>query len=274
MKVKNSLLLGFLLSVTPAFTHAQTESTNTGNKSKVGVWLDAGIGIGFADTYDNGTAPMSLYGLAAGLQTAVTVEWNRCHIQGETRGLAGALFTPLSGYDFCIQDRLEFLYRVHDDKTDRFHVWVGGAGVIDLDIKMIQDLMNASAGFSVFGNLGAVGMVQYDFGSSKDGSRRLFSLYGKLTLPLVGLAGRPGYAYIDNFTGSLNSLDVVMNEYEWFAKAFPGVTTDIGIYLNLRNGNRFGISYRWDYLSTGNRGIYRFDRAFHTINLDFMFKLN
>jgi hypothetical protein len=35
-----------------------------------------------------------------------------------------------------------------------------------------------------------------------------------------------------------------------------------------------GLSYRWDYLTTRNKGYYRFDNAFHTISLDFMFKLN
>lgn len=243
-------------------------------KAKVRVWLNAGAGIGFAETYDNGMAPMSLFGLATGLQTGFTVEWQRYHIQQEMRVPMGLLLLPLEGYDINVQERIEFLYRVHDGKRNQFHIWAGGAGLFDLNVKQIPSLMNASTGGSFFGNLCAVGMVQYDFEYINGGPHNLFSVYGKLTLPLAGLVGRPGYAYMDNYTSDLNSINTILSDYEWFGKAFPGISTDIGIYINLLNGNRIGIFYRWDYLSTGKKGIYRFDDAFHTLNLDFMFKLN
>ena len=243
-------------------------------QSKVGVWLNGGAGVGFADTYDDGTAPMSLFGLGLGLQTGVTVEWQRFHIQKEARALSGLLLLPLEGYDIGVQERLEFLYRVYDGKRKQLHLWVGGAGLVDLNIKLMPSLMNASTGMSFFANLGAVGMVQYDFEYINGSSHNLWTVYGKLTLPLAGNVVRPGYAYIDNYTSDLNAINSALNEYEWFTKAFPGVSTDIGVRLNLPNGNRIGLSYRWDYLSTGKKGTYRFDNAFHTLNLDFMFKLN
>ena len=53
-----------------------------------------------------------------------------------------------------------------------------------------------------------------------------------------------------------------------------GATTDIGFYFNLLNGSRIGLNYRWDYLTTRHKGIYRYDNAIHSINLNFMFNLN
>ena len=242
-------------------------------ESKVKVWLNGGMGIGLAETYDNGMAPMALFGLGLGVQGGITVEWQRYHIQAETRVPAGLLLLPLEGFDIDVQERLEVLYRVHDGKRNQLHLWAGGAGVFDLNIKQIPNLMNASTGGSVFANLCAVGMVQYDFEFINGGPHNLYTVYGKLTLPLGGLVGRPGYAYMDNYTSDLNSANTVLSNYEWFGKAFTGISTDIGVYINLLNGNRIGISYRWDYLSTGKKGTYRFDNAFHTLNLDFLFRL-
>ena len=102
----------------------------------------------------------------------------------------------------------------------------------------------------------------------------LMSLYGKLNLPVVGMAIRPGYAYIDNYTGSINEANTILQDYEVFGKWFPGLGTDIGLNFNLLNGNRVGFSYRWDYLSTGHKGANRFDNAFHSFNVNLMFNIN
>ena len=243
------------------------------SESQAGVWLNGGAGIGVAETYDNGAAPMSLFGLGAGLQAGVAVDWQRYHIQQETRVLAGMLLLPLEGYDIGIQERIEVLYRVHDGMRNQLHLWAGGAGIIDLNIKQLPSLMNASTCGSAFGSLCAAGMVQYDFDYINGGTHNLWTVYAELTLPLGGVVGRPGFAYMDNYTSSLNTANTILGDYEWFGKAFPGVGTDVGFRLNLPNGNRIGVSYRWDYLSTGKKGTYRFDNAFHTLNLDFMFRL-
>ena len=123
-------------------------------------------------------------------------------------------------------------------------------------------------------NLCAEGMLSCDFAFIRDGSHNLLTAYGKLTLPVVGLAMRPGYAYMDNYTSDINVANTVLGDYETFAKFFPGVGTDIGLYFNLLNGNRIGLNYRWDYLTTGQKGTYRFDNALHSVNLTFMFNVN
>jgi hypothetical protein len=140
-----------------------------------------------------------------------------------------------------------------------------------MDIKEIPALMNATSSVSSFGNLCATGMVEYPFAFNSDYTHHWLTASGKLSLPIVGVVNRPGYAYIGNPT--INE-DAWLGDNETFAKFFPGVSTELGLYLNLRNDNRIGLSYRWDYLTTGKIRAYRYDNALHSINLSFMFRVN
>ena len=276
MKIKPILLTAILLMATQAFAQ-EGEQLDTQpqpiRKSKVPIWLNAGVGLNAAHCYDNGTIPFSYTGIGANFNLGVTVEWHRCHIQTDAR-LLGDMLVNLNGYSFGIDNRTEFLYRFHDGKRNRFHLWVGGGLQTYYDIKDISALMNASVGVSVFENICAEGMLQYDFAFIRNGAHNLFTLYGKLNLPIAGLVIRPGYAYMDNYTSDLNQANTVLQDYETFGKWFPGVGTDIGLYFNLLNGNRIGFNYRWDYLSTGHKGTYRFDNAIHSFNLNLLFNIN
>mgnify|MGYP002521684499 CR=1 FL=1 len=240
-------------------------------KSKVPIWINMGAGLSESNTYDNGTVPYKYVGLGGVFRFGATIEWRRCHIQTEN-SLLGCLFSE--GYAIDIDNRTEFLYRFYDGKRNRFHLWAGAGVQTFSDIKSISSLMNASTGVSIFQNLCTEGMMQYDFAFIRGGSHNLLSVYGKLSLPLVGVVTRPGFAYMDNYTSNINIANTILQDYETFFKWFSGVTTDIGFYFNLLNGNRIGINYRWDYLTTRHKGIYRYDNAIHSINLNFMFNLN
>ena len=244
------------------------------HKTKTSVMLDAGVGLCAATAYEQGIAPMSLPGLGIGGQVGVTVEWGRCHIQNESRVLYSILTQYFSGYDLDVQERLEFLYRFHDSRRNRFHLWVGASLQEDAIFRIIPAMNNASTSTSIFANLNAEGMAQYDFAFIRNGSHNLLTAYGKLILPLGGLVERPGYAVMDNYTSDLSLTNAILTNYELSGMLFPGVSTDIGLRLNLLNGNKIGFSYRWDYLTTRNHGYYRFDNAFHTFVLDFLFKIN
>lgn len=275
MKSNPILLTAILLMATHAFAQNSKKldtMPQSIHKSKVPIWLNMGAGMCFANCYDNGTIPFRYMGFGANLDCGVTVEWNRCHIQYEARGLA-CIMQHNIGYGYGIQSQTEFLYRCFDGKRNRLHLWAGGALQTYIDIKDLPPMMNASFGLSLFNNVLASSMVQYDFAFVDGGARNLFTAYGKISLPLIGYDIRPGFAYMDNYTGS-NNVDDYFATTDGFLKAFSGLNADLGIYFNLYNGNRIGLSYRWDYLSTGKRGIHRYDNAFHAINLNFMFNLN
>ena len=241
-------------------------------KSKVPVWLNLSLGGNLVDCYDNGTIPFKYWGGGGNLGVGITVEWRRCHVQNENRVFASILKTE--GLSFDIDSRTEFLYRFHDGKRNRLHLWAGAAYQTYYNIKEIPSMMNAAMGFTGFMNLCAEGMLSYDFAFIRGGSHNLVSVYGKLTLPIGGLGICPGYAYMDNYTDNMDISNTLLEDYEAFGKWFPGVGTDIGLYFNLLNGNRIGFNYRWDYLTTRHKGVYRFDNAMHSININFMFNLN
>ena len=273
MKLKPLFLAVALLLATQAFSQ-ENEEQQPVRKTPVSVWLNGGAGLGIADAYDKGIAPMSMWGLGVGGQMGVSVDWRRCHVQEESRALFGILLLPISGYDLDVQQRVEFLYRVHDGKRDRLHIWAGGGLQEDAFFRIIPSLGNASTSTAVFINLNAEAMVQYDCAFIKNHTHNLLSLYGKVTLPLGGIIERPPYAFMDNYTSDIELINTILSSYETTGMVFPGVSTDIGLRFNLLNGNKIGLSYRWDYLTTRKRGYYRFDNAFHTISVDFMFKLN
>lgn len=273
MKLKPLFLAVAMLLATQAFSQ-ENEEQQTERKTPVSVWLNGGVGVGIADAYDKGIAPMSMWGLGVGGQLGVTVDWHRFHVQEESRALCGFLLKPISGFDIDVQNRVEFLYRFHDGKRDRLHLWAGGGLQEDAFFRIIPSLGNASTSTAVFVNLNAEAMVQYDFAFIKNHTHNLLTLYGKLTLPLGGIIERPPYAFMDNYTSDINLLNTILSSYEIQGMAFPGVSTDLRLQFNLLNGNKIGLSYRWDYLTTRNKGHYRFDNAFHTISVDFMFKLN
>lgn len=242
-------------------------------KSRVPIWIDFGMGLNVANCFDKGTIPFNYYGLGINGGVGLTFEWRRCHLQTESRMFFNGLLDP-TGYAFALDSRVEFLYRVSSTRRNRLHWWAGGNIQTFVDLKEISSLMNASMGFTSFENVCAEGMLQYDFAFIKGGEHNLLSTYCKLSLPLMGIAIRPGFSYMDNYTNDINLANSLLSDYETFAKMFPGVSTDLGLYLNLLNGNRIGLNYRWDYLTTGHKGAYRYDNAFHSVNLNFMFKLN
>ena len=241
-------------------------------KSSVPIWLDLSLGGIIADCYDNGTIPYSYLGVGGILGMGLTIEWQRCHIQTELRGYADLL--AVDGFALGFDSRTEFLYRFYDNKQNRLHLWAGGAYQGFYDIKSVSSLMNAALAVSAFYNLHAEGMLSYDFAYYRGGTHNLLTAYGKLSLPVAGVVMRPGYAYLDNYNSDIDITNTLLENYEAFGKWFPGVSTDIGLYFNLLNGNRVGFSYRWDYLTTRHKGIYRYDNAIHSFNINFKFNIN
>ena len=282
MKFKSLLLAGALLLA--AHGIAQTPSKTNGDKPMVPltyspqqasapIWLDFSIGSHYADCYDVSTVPFAYSGVGRNYNTGLTIEWGRCHLRPTFRMINSTFANPAgtaTDYDFST----EFLYRVYDNKDNRLHLWAGATLGGFADIKSIPSLQNASSCISIFGDLGATGLLQYDFAFNKSKNHPWLTTYFKLNLPLYGIANRPNFAYVGNPTINQELTETLFGWKETFGKFFPGVNTDLGLYLNLLNGNRIGLTYRWDYLTTGKKGTYRYDNAIHSFNLSFMFRIN
>ena len=271
MKIKGLNKILLIVAVVFAFKCSVDGQTSDTGPS---IWLNGGVGSCFADAYDSGAAPMSLFGVGTGLQSGVILESGRYSFQWQSRYRLGLLATPLHGYIVGMSKGAEFLYCIRDKKSHRFHIWVGGGIHGEGSLKVLPSMKTCAVSSSIYANLSAEGMLQYDFAFIQDDSHNLLTAYVKLRLPLVGVVNYPGFSYMDNYVSNINLLNTLLSTYETRGIFCPGASTDVGLRFNLPNGNRIGLSYHWDYLTTRNRGYYRFDNAFHSVTFDFMFKLN
>lgn len=284
MKTKNPLFmmknkplfLAFLLLITTSGIAQPSPTRTVYQNGTVPIWINLGMGLNVIDSYDSGVSPQNYVGVGANFKTGVTLEWKRYHIQTEVRGLGNMMFNESdvqsSAYGGDI--RVEFLYHGLDFGNGNWHLWYGGGEQAYFDFKIRSQLMNASFGYSSFVNLFGACKVQYDFHPIYHGKHNLFSVYGQLSLPLVGWAQRPCFSYLGNPTSDPSNNFAMLDYYDSFFMAFPGASTDFGFVINLPNSNKIGFSYCWDYLTTRHNGAYRFDHAAHTFNTTFMFNLN
>ena len=234
-------------------------------------WLNLNAGIGGTTAFDESTIPFHYNGIHDMEQLGFTDEWKRCHIQ-----LLGTRYNSklptVNGKSSYYSAKLEFLYSCLKPTVRRWHFWSGVSTNNILEWKRMDDLQNAALTLSFFHELIAEELVQCDFAyDKKDATHPWMSAFFRLSLPLYTVASRPDFAYVvDPLNSAFNAL---FGANSTVFKFFPGCTTDLGFNLNLRNGNVIGLSYTWDYLTTGKKGYYRFDNAFHTVKLSFMFKI-
>ena len=245
---------------------------STGQNHEFSIWVKLNSGFCVTENYDNGTVPFTDIGVGLVPGIGTVAEWDEYRAEVDLRVPVSVMLT-MGGYDIPIDSRLEFLYRIYNHPKKPFHVWVGGGLQALVDIKYSPALMNASVSASSFVNLLAIGGVSYDFASLHGGPHKLFTAHAKLSIPLYGTAERPGFAYMNNYTSDINIANTLFQDQEIFLNCFAGLNTDLGLTLNLTNGNRIGLSYRWDYLTTAHRGTYRFDNAIHSLNLTCLFNL-
>ena len=258
---KNIFLLLVLLVAVPSFAQKS-------------VWLGAGVGLNFMHSFDQGISALNYLGTGANIAPNITVERPNFRYEIEPRVMGNLCFNDYSqqAREIDIDLRMEFLYRCYSSDDNRLRVWAGGDLQPFVNYKMYSHLMNAALGLSIFTNFDAAGLVQYDFAPSWDGNHYRFTTYAKLSLPLLTFANRPGFAYIGNATSDPSGLGL-LRDREHLTMFMPGARTDIGLYFNLPNKNKIGVSYRWDYLTTRHHGIHRFDHATHTFNCIFLFNL-
>lgn len=264
---KSLLLLALIALCGGAFA----QSTQAYGAERNKFWIDLNAGIGSTTCFDESVIPFHYRGFHNTEQIGFTDEWKRCHIQ-----LLGSRYKTklptVGGNSSCYSVKLEFLYSCLNPTVRRWHFWSGVSTNNILEWKRMEELQNASFTLSFFHELIAEELVQCDFAyDKKDATHPWLSAFFRLSLPLYTIASRPDFAYVVDPLN--NTFNLLFGANGPVFKFLPGCTTDIGFNLNLRNGNVIGLSYAWDYLTTGKKGYYRYDNAFHTVKLSFMFKI-
>ncbi|MCR5551417.1 MAG: hypothetical protein K6F40_10830 [Bacteroidales bacterium] len=270
--MRTMLILALVGVSMVSFAQKEKKAKKTREKDNT-FWLDLSAGVGSTTHYDNSIAPFSFQGAQTPLTFGFTDEWKRCHIHFDVSYIRTNI-SKFSGKMTAIEPNLEFLYSCLKPSDSRWHLWAGASTEVYMELMQLPELGNAAITTSIFGNLDVVGKVACDFAySKKDNTHPWMTAYFKLALPLFTSASRPGFAYVRDPMNNDNLLGTLLAPNVGLFKMFPGCTTDLGLSVNLRNKNRILFGYRWDYLTTGKKGVYRYDNAFHTFYVSFMFNI-
>ena len=95
----------------------------------------------------------------------------------------------------------------------------------------------------------------------------------------VALLYRPGFSYISNYDrDAANPVDCAFDQYQLYWAAAAGLATEVGCSRQLPNGNEFGLSYRWQHLTSRTSpdhlaAPHRFDCASHALIIHLMFNI-
>ena len=263
--MKKTLLLLLVCLTTGISTFAQTRTNRA-------LHLNLGVNRGVVNSYDNGTVPFHIIGASTIIDPSISYAWKRFETHAEFRLFSSILSHP-EGLSYGVDFNYDLIYRFYDSPSNRWHHWAGGNVEAFGDFRQIPELQNASSNLSLFGNLGAVWKTEFDFAYNKDKTHNWLTAYGKAVIPLIGAACRPDFAYVNDGIGVDNIIQMLLGEHHTFAKFFPGFNTTLGLRLNLKNGNCIAFDYRWDFVTTGKKDIYRYDNAYHSFNTTFMFNI-
>lgn len=242
--------------------------------------LTLGTAAGYGVSRDLGTSPRPYENLSVGQSIAFNAEMVDWTFTGQlaARGLLNTSKIKYlmkngsySGYGGTADVSVTARRRVWQNIEATWSIAVGGGLSNHTYIGYAPQFMNASFSLTDLFQPDLQVMVQYDLPNSNTlvVLPGWFSAYATLTLAPFGLAYRPGYAFIDNYTGGRELKDYIFTSYRTSFAWLPHVTTEIGARFNLRSGNRIALAYRWDYRSSHGTGDWQFDEAGHLLLVEF-----
>lgn len=271
--LKRVTILALLVSLCGTGFAQKTKEKKQKEKTANSFWLDFRVDLGSVSCLDKSIVPFVFKGLNRDYTFGFTDEWGRNRIHFDFMWGKSTLSSP-SGTQIAAGPSLEYLYSCLKPSHSRWHFWAGASVTTLFDFKQIPVLGNASTSLSVFGNFNAVALVQCDFSyDKKDATHPWMTAFFKFSLPVIAIASRPQFAYVQDLPKDKGLLRTLLSSNEPIFKPFSGCNTDLGFNVNLRNGNIFSFGYRWDFLTAGKKGTYPYANAFNTFYVSFMFKL-
>lgn len=245
--------------------------------SDVPIYLNTGLGMGVSRYYDGGVSPLVYSGVGLGANLGVSVEWFRFRASIDNRldgclGAGNKADTSAGANGGTFDMRMSFYYRFAEPLDGKMRLWVGADFNPYIDLRINRKMMNSAVGLTTMFGVNADFRLEFDIPSRH--RTDLFTLYADISLPLMAVGDRPGYSYVYNATSSSNPIEYLIDGYESYSILMQGATTDIGIFFNLKNCNRVGLSYYWDYRTTRNAAPHRFDNAYHFLCLNLMFNIH
>ena len=257
------------LHPTPSILNSQFSILNSQFSTQVRLGLQTSAGYG--TFIEGGAGPMLFHGLEMASQLSLQVEYPEWLWSVDLMIPTGAyayrveLTTPCA-YGLMPQLQLKALKRVKESNNWEFHA---GAGVNELfDLRYITPLGNSGVGTSNFISLILLAKETFTTGR--------WSFHAELGFVPLSIATRPGFSYMANYDRSLSEyVSTHFSGHQWYVTWANALHTETGATLLLHNGNRIGLTYRWNYLTSkiSDNAPHRFDHASHLLQLSFLFAL-
>lgn len=239
-------------------------------QNRLSLGMEGGAGLGLYR--DLGTSPITYRGLEADLAYSLRLRTPLWHFQATLGGYGGGYglrpsFAYMQNYGGLPAFALSAMRRL--SPATHLDLWLGTALDEQMDIRYAASLGNTANSFSNFVNLSLLSKAEYTLGN--------FRFHAQASFALPSLCLRPGFAYLDNFNQDIsNPTTNTFDQYQWYLTGLNQVSTELGAFYILPNGNQLGLSYRWRYLTSRTSVLapYRFEQAGHALLLFLDFLLN
>ncbi len=218
---------------------------------------------------DQGTSPHSYPGIAAFPNMGLIGErphyrWqieNHSGIGIHTDAVATRFYMDAIGVSNRLQGRVLRKYRPSS--------WHGqllyGVGLGNqLFVRYNLHHQNASVGVSNFTYISLHVRAELPLNTKRNRASSWCLLAEASQFPLAGVL-RPGYAFIDNYTEASNLYATFGNQYQWYAKVFSGIATEMGVRKEWPSGHRLTLSSQWQYFNSGMGSGWRYENATHSL---------
>ncbi len=163
----------------------------------------------------------------------------------------------------------------------KIRTYLGGYFMGDGNVRINPSYFNTGYIYDIISSIGISGKVNsgFDFktktftwnNQGKEGRGKYISLDYQLSIPLIIVYNRPGYATIDNFasTENTNARETTLNTWGKTAR----LTSKVDLTLFLKNNNALRISYYWDAYSV-NPNYNKLAVSNNGFLMTLMFRLN
>lgn len=273
------LLLGLLFK--PALSQEKDSITIQGHYVNIGAGISSGL------LRDYGTSPLFYTALMADVSINDQYYFgkNRLFIKFQTNNGAYLRFTDNQNYSAtanCIDAEISYFRHVGEIGNTKIQHAPGLSISNYTSIRSNQDFGNG--GFS-FDNISSL-QAKYSFSriltrAAKDKKFLWLIKYHRkekhyranidFGIPLYSIIYRQGYTNPGNST--LDYTDP-FEGYDSYGKFFSGMNTQLALNRILENGNMYGLSYNWSFLSTGKKDSNQLNMSHHAIMFHLIFKFN
>lgn len=231
-----------------------------------------GAGFGYQTLRDGAMSPLLYDGIALGAYAGADWRKPRSHWQVDGLFWLGQVSSERSGasadsYTFAING--SYLKQLHPGKMSKWQPSLGGALTTWGSFRSHASLVNSDFFYDLFFSLGPSGSMEHRFRML----HRDWILNWQLTVPIVTYGLRPNFSGLDEVPPDDNSFQGFKNAQFGSFNVLNNVKSKIELAYPLKNGNRIGLLYYWDFYQS-NIKPHAVKQAMQSVQLNLHFSLS